>query len=141
MSTFSVRPIVRGWKRVLYVFLGLIFVGLGYLGVLLPGLPATPFLMIASYFFVRSSPRLHRWLHRAPLVGRLLRDWETHHGIRKPIKIFAICTIVVVVSSSIAFSGLPVWAKCVIGALAMVGISTILLLPTVRDINPTIRKD
>lgn len=136
MAIMDDRPapqLASGWKRLLFVSLGLIFVGLGYLGVLLPGLPATPFLMVASYFFVRSSPRLHRWLHRAPFVGRLLRDWEEHRGIRLPIKIFAICTIVVVVTLSIVLSGLPVWLKWVVAGLALVGITTILLLPTVRD--------
>lgn len=124
--------IVRGWKRVLYVFLGLVFVGLGYLGIVLPGVPATPFLLVASFFFMRSSPRLHRWLHRSPVFGRLLRDWHHHRGIRKPIKIFAICMIVTVVSCSILFSGLPVWVKWMIAGLAVVGITTVLCVPTIR---------
>jgi len=122
-----------GWRRAIYVAAGLLFVGLGYLGVLLPGLPATPFLLVASYFFVRSSPRLHRWLNRSPIFGRLLRDWETHHGIRRPIKIFAITMVVTVVSCSIIFSSLPEWVKILIGCLALVGITTILCVPTVRE--------
>lgn len=131
----SPPPLVRGWKRVLYVVLGLIFVGFGYLGVILPGVPATPFLMVASFFFMRSSPRMHRWLHRAPLVGKLLRDWELHRGIRKPVKIFAVCMVVTAVTCSIIFSGLPVWAKCVIAGLALVGITTILCVPTIRSVE------
>ena len=112
-------PIARGWKRVLYVFLGLVFVGLGYLGVILPGVPATPFLMVASFFFMRSSPRLHRWLHKSPIFGRLLHDWHHHRGIRKPVKIFAVCMVVTAVTCSIIFSGLPVWVKCCIAGLAL----------------------
>ncbi|MCE9534413.1 MAG: YbaN family protein [Planctomycetes bacterium] len=128
--------LATGWRRVVFVCLGMMFVGLGYLGVLLPGLPATPFLMIASFFFVRSSPRLHRWLHRSPVFGRLLRDWETHRGIRKPAKIVAICMVVTAVTCSIIFSGLPIWAKCLIAGLALVGITTILMVPTVNDETP-----
>jgi uncharacterized membrane protein YbaN (DUF454 family) len=134
MSEKPAPPLATGWRRVLYVGLGLVFVGFGYLGVILPGVPATPFLMIASYFFVRSSPRLHRWLLRSPVFGPLLRDWERHRGIRRPIKIFAVCMVVTVVSCSIAFSHLPVWAKCCIAALALVGIATILCVPTVREL-------
>src|SRR5262249_32832558 len=97
------------------------------------GLPTTPFLIAASYCFVRSSPRLHRWLRRSPVFGRLLHDWEVHRGIRKPVKVFAVCLVVVVVGASIVFGGLPAWAKVVIGCLAAVGVVVILSVPTVRD--------
>jgi len=127
------NPIVHtGWRRIGLVTLGLILVGLGYLGVLLPGLPTTPFLIGASYCFYRSSPRLHRWLRRSPVFGRILHDWEVHRGIRKPVKIFAVCMVVTVVTCSITFSSLPVWLKVMIGCLAAVGITVILCVPTVR---------
>jgi len=126
------NPVVRtGWRRVAWVTLGLALVGLGYLGVLLPGLPTTPFLLAASYCFIRSSPRLHRWLRRSPVFGRLLRDWEVHRGIRWPLKVFAICLVVVVVTCSVVFSSLPVWAKATMGCLAASGIVVILCVPTV----------
>lgn len=132
MNERPTPPLTTGWRRVLYVCLGLVFVGFAYLGVILPGVPATPFLLVASFFFVRSSPRLHRWLQRAPIFGRLLHDWEVHRGIRRPVKIVAVCLVVTAVTLSIIFSGLPVWAKCVIAGLALVGIATILLVPTAR---------
>ena len=125
-------PLRRGLRRVGFVALGLFFVGMAFLGVLLPGLPATPFLLLASYCFVRSSPRLHRWLHRSPLFGRLLRDWETHRGMRLPVKVTAMTMVVVAVSASITFSGLPPWAKATIGALALVGLTVIWRIPTIR---------
>jgi uncharacterized membrane protein YbaN (DUF454 family) len=125
-------PTATGLKRVLYVCLGLIFVAFGYVGAILPGIPTTPFLLAASFFFVRSSARLHRWLRKTPYFGHLLRDWDEHRGIRRPVKIFAICMVVTVVSISIAFSSLPVWVKFVIGGCAAIGIATILLVPTAR---------
>jgi len=130
-------PAVRtGWRRLGFVTLGLLLVGLAYLGVLLPGLPTTPFLLAASYCFVRSSPRLHRWLRKSPVFGRLLHDWEVHRGIRKPVKVFAVCLVVTVVTASIVFSGLPPWAKGVIGGLAAVGVIVILCVPTVAPDAP-----
>jgi uncharacterized membrane protein YbaN (DUF454 family) len=130
-------PGVRtGWRRVALVGLGCGLVGLAYLGVLLPGLPATPFLLAASYCFVRSSPRLHRWLRRSPVFGRLIHDWEVHRGIRRPVKVFAVCLVVTAVTASVVFSSLPAWAKGVIMGLAAVGVTVILCLPTVGSDRP-----
>jgi len=120
-----------GIRRFLLVCAGLVFVAFAWIGAIAPGIPVTPFLIGASFCFMRSSPRLHRWLLRSPVFGKFLRDWETHRGIRKPIKILSISTVVIVVSCSIIFSGLPVWVKVVIGCLACVGITTILLIPTI----------
>ena len=132
------NPVVHtGWRRIGLVTLGLMLVGLGYLGVLLPGLPTTPFLLGASYCFYRSSPRLHRWLRRSPVFGRILHDWEVHRGIRLPIKIFAICLVVTVVTCSIVFSSLPIWVKVMIGCLAAIGITVILCVPTVKKGDST----
>lgn len=134
MGGMDSNPVVRtGWRRVVLVTLGLALVGMGYLGVLLPGLPTTPFLLAASYCFIRSSPRLHRWLRRSPVFGRILHDWEVHRGIRRPVKLFAILLVATVVTCSIVFSSLPPWVKVLIGCLAFVGITVILLVPTVGD--------
>src|SRR5262245_48191153 len=101
-------PGVRtGWRRLALVGAGFVLLGLAYLGVLLPGLPTTPFLLGASYCFVRSSPRLHRWLRRSPVFGKFLHDWEVHRGIRTPVRVFAIAIIAVVVTCSVTLGGLP----------------------------------
>lgn len=125
--------VASGPLRWLYVALGLFFVGMGYLGSILPVLPTTPFLLLASYFFARSSPRLHRWLRRTPYFGRLVRDWEEHRGIRPRVKALAISIVVLVVGSTILFSAAPGWAKWCAGGLAAIGVSVILFaVPTVR---------
>jgi uncharacterized membrane protein YbaN (DUF454 family) len=59
--------------RVLFAAAGLLLVGLGVLGILLPGLPATPFLLLAAYCFARSFPRLHTWLTTHPWFGPYIR--------------------------------------------------------------------
>lgn len=126
--------VATGARRLLYLVAGLVCLGLAYLGALLPGLPTTPWLLLASYCFARSSPRLQRWLKRSPVFGRLLRDWEEHRGIRRPVKVVAVILVVTVVSLSVTFGALPVWAKCVIVGLALVGLSVIVfVVPTIRD--------
>ncbi len=127
-------PLVGGLRRLLFVAAGLTCVGIGYVGVFVPGLPTTPWVMLASYCFARSSPRLERWLKRSPVFGKLLRDWDEHRGIRRPVKIFAVCLIVTVVTLSITLTALPVWVKWVIGGLATVGVSVVVfVVPTIRD--------
>src|SRR5947209_20141741 len=114
-------PRATGVRRLLYVAAGLLSVGMAYLGAVLPGLPTTPWVLLASWCFSKSSPRLERWLKRSPLFGRLLRDWDEHRGIRRPVKVVAVCLVVVVVTLSITLGGLPPWVKCVIGGLAACG--------------------
>ena len=119
--------------RLAYVGAGLVCVGLAYLGVILPGLPATPWVLLASYCFARSSPRLHRWLRGSRVFGLLIRDWEDHRGIRRPVKVVAVLLVVTVVTLSMTFGPLPVAAKWAVGGLAAVGVTVILfVVPTVR---------
>lgn len=122
-----------GWRRVALVAAGIALVGMAYLGVVLPGLPTTPFLLGASYCFVRSSPRLHRWLRRSPVFGRLLHDWEVHRGIRPAVRVLAVTIVVVVVTLSVTLGGLPAGAKAAASGLALVGITVLLCVPAVSN--------
>lgn len=129
----SLTPWSTELRRYLYATAGLVCVGLAYIGTLLPGLPTTPWILLASVCFARSSPRLQRWLLRAPLFGPLLRDWHAHRGIRRPVKIAAVFMVVAACSFSIGFAPVPIWLKGVIAGSGVIGISTILfLVPTIR---------
>lgn len=133
MGTESPRQ-RTGLARWVYMGLGLCSVGLAGLGVLLPGLPTTPFVLLAAFFFVRSSPRLHAWLVRSRLFGPLLRDWQRHRGVRLSVKILAICMVMGVVTLSVTLGSLPNWARFAILGLAAVGVGVILSLRTIpRD--------
>lgn len=70
--------------RHVYLVLGLAFVALGFVGVLLPVLPTTPFLILAAACFARSSPRLERYLLEHPQFGPLLTTWRARGAI--PLK-------------------------------------------------------
>lgn len=122
-----------GVKRVLLVTAGLLNVGLAYVGWLLPGLPMTPFVLLASYCFARSSPRLQRWLLRSPFFGRVLLDWHTHRGMRPRVKATAVAMLVTACTCSVLFAPVPTWVRGCIGASGLVGLSVILfVVPTVR---------
>lgn len=131
-------PPATGLRRALLVAAGLVCVGLAYLGTLLPGLPATPWLILASVCFARSSPRLQRWLLRSPVFGRLLRDWHEHRGIRRPVKALTAILVLAACSFSIGYAPVPPWAKWLIGGCGLIGLSVILfVVPTVKEKKAT----
>ena len=73
-------------KSVAYLGVGWICVGLGLLGLLLPLVPTTPFLLLASACFVRGSPRMATWLHEHPTFGPVLSNWHQHRAVEKKVK-------------------------------------------------------
>ena len=124
---------VTGLRRLCYILLGLFFVGLAILGAVLPVLPTTPFLLLASFFFVRSSPALNRWLLRNRLFGPLLRDWQRHRGVRRRVKITAVCVLVVFLGISIALLPKSVPLIVAVVLLGLIGLVVILRLRVIEE--------
>lgn len=75
------------WPSLLLAYL---FLGLGIVGIVLPGLPTVPFLLLAAWFAARGSERLHRWLYAHPHFGALLIDWEQQGAISRRSKRIAL---------------------------------------------------
>ena len=69
--------------RIVWLFLGLTALMLAGAGVVLPLLPATPFVILAAFCFARSSPALHDRLHASRTFGKAIRDWRTHRAISR----------------------------------------------------------
>lgn len=76
--------------RLLVLGIGWFFVVLGGIGIILPVLPTTPFLLISLWAFSASSPRLHQWLYTHPRFGPWLVAWSRHHVIPVKAKILAV---------------------------------------------------
>ena len=121
------------WMRVAYLALAGVFFVVGVLGALLPVLPATPFLLAASYFLSKSSPRLNQALLRSRLFGPILRDWQQLGGIRRSVRIKAIVAVVLAVGVTLVVSELSVGRMLAVVVLAQVGIVVVLRLPSANE--------
>ena len=75
--------------RAVYVAIGVLCVGLGVLGAVLPVLPTTPFLLISAWAFARSSMRLERWLVQHPRFGPPIERWRATRAIPMSVKLVA----------------------------------------------------
>ena len=72
--------------RWMLICAGMICVGLGAIGILLPGLPTTPFLLLAAYCFARSSEHFHNWLLNHRWFGSYVRNFEEGRGMTRHAK-------------------------------------------------------
>ena len=80
-------------QRIILIIIGWLAVVLGTLGVVLPVLPTTPFILLAAWCFARSSPRFHAWLLYRSWFGSYLRFWQKHHAMPRGVKPRAILLI------------------------------------------------
>lgn len=100
---------------------GWLAVGLGSLGIIIPGLPTTIFFIIAASCFARSSPRFERWVLDLPRIGPMVRDHRAGLGMPRRAKAWALGTMVVVAGASALAAGHPAVAGAII-ALVAVGV-------------------
>ncbi|EPN43778.1 hypothetical protein A244_26806 [Pseudomonas syringae pv. actinidiae ICMP 18807] len=79
-----------GWVRYLLMAIGWLGVVLGVIGIFLPVLPTTPFLLLAAACFARSSPRFYHWLINHPQLGPWIGDYLEGNGIPLKGKVYAV---------------------------------------------------
>lgn len=99
------------WARWGLYLLALLFLALGIIGVFVPGLPTTVFILMAAWAAARSSPRLHRWLQNHPLFGSILRNWEAGGFVSAKAKRAATLTMLICVLIML-LAKVPTWAVC-----------------------------
>ena len=111
---------------------GSISLALGVIGVVLPGLPTTPFVLLAAACYAKASPRLHGWLLNHRFMGPMIRDWETHRSLTRRTKTVAQVSMVVMVSlSAWGFRHQPVVLTVLLVA-AVIGVWVVARIPTRR---------
>ena len=109
-------------RRILLFSLGWLCLLLGLIGVVLPLLPTTPFIILAAYCFSRSSERFHRLLINHRLFGPLIRDWEAHGIIPLKVKWISSIMMLLMISYPVFFKTLAWWADASMLAVAAVAL-------------------
>ena len=94
--------------RYLWLSLGFLSLSMGMLGVVLPLLPTTPFVLLSAYCFARSSQRLHDWLLNHRHFGPLIVNWREHRAIRRSAKVVSTISILAIVGISMLV-GVKTW--------------------------------
>ncbi len=123
--------------RPLLASLGWFAVALGAIGLFVPLLPTTPFLILAAWCFDRSSPRLHAWLLRQPLLGPLLCDWRAHGVIRLRAKVASTALLLAFAAVPVLKGNVPPWALFAMAAV----IAAVLAFIWSRPAHPTPRAE
>jgi len=122
--------VTRAARNAVLIVLGWGFVALGVVGVVLPVLPTTPFMLIALWCFARSSKRFHDWLHHHRLFGPPLRKWDRYGVIPVSAKVFACTAMSASLIYIVFFRDLPVYLVALTAAVMAYGAWFILTKPS-----------
>ncbi|MBL8778217.1 MAG: YbaN family protein [Acidimicrobiales bacterium] len=115
-------------RRLVWIPVGLLCVGLGGVGIVLPGLPSTIFFLAAAAAFSKSSPRLEAWVLDLRGVGPLIRDYRAGLGMPRRAKVIAITMM----WAAIVLSGLATGRAVVALGLALLGVAGTVTILRVR---------
>jgi len=119
-------------RKALLIFLGTVCVGLGVLGMFLPLMPTTVFLLMAAYCYSRSSERFHNWLINNRLCGQYIQNYRSGKGITVRQKATTIASLWASIGFSIWFIGGTFWLTLLLAAVAIGVTLHLVLLKTYR---------
>ncbi len=117
---------ITKYKRTILIATGSICVAIGIIGIFVPILPTTPFLLIAAACYLRSSQRFYLWLTNNRILGACIKSYLEGKGMPLKIKIFTISILWVVIGLSIFFT--PILAIKIILAIVAIGVSVHIIL-------------
>jgi uncharacterized membrane protein YbaN (DUF454 family) len=126
-----------GLIRALLILAGTLCVALGILGIVLPVLPTTPFLLLAAVCYARSSRRFYHWLMTNRWFGRYVRRYQEGKGIPVKLKVLAILLLWLVSGYAIWFVATLWWVRLI---LCIVAIGVTIHLMAIKTSKPEVRK-
>ena len=119
--------------RYLLIIAGTIFLGLGIIGIFLPVLPTTPFLLLAAACYARSSKRFYNWLMNNRWFGTYIKNYREGRGVPLKVKVFTITLLWVTILASIFFVIRSFWIELVLIIIAIGVTIHILMIKTFKQ--------
>ncbi len=104
-AVLLVPPARPTWQRVLWLLAGIASLVLGFIGIFVPLLPTTPFVLLAAFCFSRGSSRCERWLLDHKLFGPMVRDWRATRAV--PLRAKQLASVMMAIGSLTAAFKMP----------------------------------
>lgn len=122
-------------RSILLAILGTVLVGIGALGVFLPLLPTTPFLLLAAACYASSSPRLHTWLITHPRFGPHIHNYQQHRAISLRVKITSLLLAWASVGYVALFVVDPLWVRVLLAGLLLTKTAFMIVVRTADPVE------
>lgn len=117
----------------IYTIFGVIALTLGIIGIVLPLLPTTPFVLLAAGCFAKSSPRFYQFLYNHKFFGPMIKQWQEQHCISRKNKTIALVSMFLFGAASIIFAIKILWVKILGYVLITIGCCYVLRIPTCEN--------
>ncbi len=114
-------------KKALFIFIGTVSLGLGIVGVIVPGLPTTVFLLITAYFYARSSQRLYDKLLNHKLLGGYIKDFQKGMSVRTKIRAITMMWTMILISAFVFIDKTHV--RLILIGVGIIGMVSMMLAP------------
>jgi hypothetical protein len=128
----DIKPRRNPLVRTIFLISGVLSASLGFAGIFIPLLPTTPFLLLASWLFVRSSARMNYWLLHNRLLGPYLRNYQSGRGITLRHKIVSITVLWLTLGASFFFSPPYWWLRLMLALIGTAVTIHLLKFKTIR---------
>jgi uncharacterized membrane protein YbaN (DUF454 family) len=120
--------------KAILIFIGTVSLCIGVLGIFIPGLPATPFLLLTAALYIRSSDRLYQTLITNKYLGSYILKFRSENGMKKGLKLYSVIIMWFMIIISCAFFITPVSIKMFVSVLGIIGTIVLLfVLPTANN--------
>jgi len=119
--------------RALFIAFGIISFGLGVIGIFLPLLPTTPFMLLSAFLFLRSSDKLYLWLVNHRIFGKYIHDYMENRSIPKRVKWFTLILLWTTILASISTLNVNNYIR---GLLLLVAIGVTVHVVKLRNRHP-----
>ncbi len=118
-------------KKNLFIILGTISLILGIIGIVVPGLPTTSFVLLSAYLFARSSEKLYNKLLNHKFLGGYIRDYQKGVSIRTKIRAISMMWTMILISAFVFIQN--IWVRIILLAVGAVGTFVMARLPGRKD--------